>query len=176
MKIKRIIIIFSVLFAIIVSVFLIARYLFPLKYEDKIEECGEKYHIEEDLLMGVIFSESGFNEEATSGKANGLMQLTDETAKWVADRLGMEYSEEMVYVPGVNIEMGSYYLAYLMENYKNTETALAAYNAGMGNVSEWLKNDEYSKDGVTLCNIPYGETKRYVERVMKIRKIYRFLY
>ena len=65
---------------------------------------------------------------------------------------------------------------YLEDYYKDIETALAAYNAGMGNVSGWLKDEKYSSDGVTLKDIPFGETKRYVERVKKLQVIYEILY
>ena len=164
-----------VILIIVLSVLILKR-LFPLKYEHQIDISCTEYGVDKSLVLAIIKAESGFDEEASSGRANGIMQLAGETAKWVAVRLGLEYSEEMVYAPDVNIEMGSYYLAYLVEKYENTETALAAYNAGMGNVSAWLKNEDYSKDGVTLYHIPYGETKRYVERVMKVREIYKILY
>jgi len=127
-------------------------------------------------LMGVIFAESRFDVTAYSGKAVALMQITDDTAKWICGKLELEYSGEILYSPRTNIEMGSYYLAYLIRQYKNTNTALAAYNAGMGNVSKWLEDERYSSDGITLSDIPYGETKRYVQRVRKLERIYEILY
>jgi len=72
--------------------------------------------------------------------------------------------------------MGCFYLSYLIDHYKNIETALAAYNAGMGNVSSWLEDKKYSKDGKTLTEIPYSETAKYVRRVRSLRKIYKILY
>ena len=53
---------------------------------------------------------------------------------------------------------------------------LAAYNAGSGNVSKWLADPRYSSDGKTLTEIPFGETKRYVNRVFNNYKIYDKLY
>lgn len=150
--------------------------VFPLKYSDAIDRYAEEFDLSEELLMGVIYAESGFDPYAHSGKACGLMQITDETAKWIAEKMGIGYYDKMLENPEVNIRMGSYYLAYLIDYYNNTETALAAYNAGMGNVSGWLKDREYSEDGITLKEIPYGETKRYVERVRKLRKLYEILY
>ena len=132
--------------------------------------------MEKELLQGVIFAESKFLEDAHSGKAAGLMQITEETASWICCELDMEYSEEMLYIPETNIEMGSFYLAYLAEKYKNMDTALAAYNAGMGNVAKWLKDKRYSSDGVTLSDIPFGETKRYVQRVNRLKKLYEIIY
>ena len=64
----------------------------------------------------------------------------------------------------------------LLKQFDGLETALAAYNAGSGNVSKWLKNPQYSTDGVTLKEIPITETKNYVERVLKAQKRYQTLY
>ena len=72
--------------------------------------------------------------------------------------------------------MGCYYLSYLIEKYGNTDTALAAYNGGMGNVSKWLADKRYSLDGKTLYKIPYAETEKYVKRVKAFVKIYEKLY
>ena len=104
------------------------------------------------------------------------MQITEETAKWICEQLELEYSEGLLYDPEANIEMGSFYLGYLAEKYKNMDTALAAYNAGMGNVTKWLKDSKYSSDGITLSEIPFGETKRYVQRVNKLKKLYEIIY
>ena len=153
-----------------------ARSYFPLKYESTIEACAREYSMEEELLAGVIFAESKFLEDAHSGKAAGLMQITEDTAKWICRELDMEYSEDMLYAPETNIKMGSFYLAYLAEQYKNMDTALAAYNAGMGNVAKWLKDERYSSDGITLSDIPFGETKRYVQRVNRLKKLYEIIY
>ena len=56
------------------------------------------------------------------------------------------------------------------------DTALAAYNAGMGNVSKWLKNPEYSSDGITLSYIPFKETREYVAKVNDYERTYKELY
>ena len=176
MKLKKIIVCLVVCAGLVFVGIGVARNYFPLKYEDTIEACAKKYSIEEELLEGVIFAESKFLSDAHSGKATGLMQITEETAKWICDQLDMEYSEEMLYIPETNIEMGSFYLAHLVEKYKNMDTALAAYNAGMGNVAKWLKDREYSSDGITLSEIPFGETKRYVQRVNKLKKLYKLIY
>lgn len=128
------------------------------------------------LVMAVIRAESGFDSDAHSGLARGLMQLTDDTAEWISRRIGAEYSEENVAEPDTNIKLGCAYLAYLLGIYQNRETALAAYNAGPGKVGEWLKDERYSHDGEELYEIPYEETKLYVQRVVKFEKIYKKLY
>lgn len=149
---------------------------FPLKYEEYIEKYAAEYGLDKDMICGVIYAESRFDNKAHSGLARGLMQLTDATADWVAEKLGMDYKYDMAEEPEMNIKMGCYYLSCLIEKYHNEETALAAYNAGMGNVSKWLADARYSSDGETLFDMPYGETKRYVKRVKVFTYIYRQLY
>ena len=176
MKLIKYIIYLSLLVALFFGGLLWVRSYFPLRYEAVIDYCSDKYDLEEELLAGVIFAESKFEPQAHSGKAAGLMQITEETAKWICGELGWEYAEELLYEPEASIKMGSFYLAYLIKQYKSVDTALAAYNAGMGNVTKWLKDKRYSSDGVHLLEIPYGETKRYVQRVKKLKKIYEFIY
>lgn len=154
---------------------LLDRFL-PLKYEGYIEKYSEEYGLDKYLVMGVIRAESSFRNDAHSGVARGLMQLTDDTARWIAGKLDIDYNEDMVLKPEVNIKMGCYYLAYLKEHFKDTIAALAAYNAGMGNVTEWLGDSRYSEDGKTLQSIPFGETKRYVKRVEILSRLYEKLY
>ncbi len=148
----------------------------PLKYEQYIERYSDEYSLPQYLVMGVIRAESKFDEKAHSGYARGLMQITDDTAKWIAKEFEIEYFEDMVEEPETNIKMGCFYLSYLTKKYGNTHTALAAYNAGPGNVNSWLSDERYSDDGVTLYEIPFGETKRYVQRVEMFRGLYEKLY
>ncbi len=148
----------------------------PLKYEDSIERHAAENGLDKYFVMAVIRAESSFDHKAHSGIARGLMQITDDTAEWIAGKMGLEYDEDMVEEPDTNIKMGCRYLAYLISLYGNTDTALAAYNAGPGTVNVWLKDERYSRDGKTLYEIPYGETKRYVQRVAKFEKIYKKIY
>ena len=150
--------------------------IFPLDYADYIEKYSNEYRLDKYMVAGVIYAESGFDNTAHSGLARGLMQMTDKTADWVAEKLGIKYDYDMAENPEINIKMGCYYLSCLIEKYQNNETALAAYNAGMGNVSKWLEDTRYSKDGKTLLNIPYAETEKYVKRVKIFTNIYEKLY
>ncbi|MBR4723959.1 MAG: lytic transglycosylase domain-containing protein [Clostridia bacterium] len=149
---------------------------FPLKYGGYIEKYAEEYGLDKFMVSGVIYAESRFDNTAHSGLARGLMQLTDATADWVAEKLGIDYDYDMAEEPEINIKMGCYYLSCLIEKYHNEETALAAYNAGMGNVSKWLADARYSSDGEALFDMPYGETKKYVKRVKIFTYIYKRLY
>lgn len=154
----------------------VMKMVFPLEYEEMIFRQAEENALSAYQVMGVIYAESKFSPGAHSGIAKGLMQITDETAKEVAGKLGMDYNEDMAYNPEKNIKMGCYYLAYLKELFGNMDTALAAYNAGPGKVKEWLSDKKYSADGETLYKIPYPETEMYVERVGKLTGIYQKLY
>jgi soluble lytic murein transglycosylase len=149
---------------------------FPLKYSEYIEKYSEEFDLDKYMVSGVIYAESRFDNKAHSGLARGLMQLTDATADWVSEKLDIDYDYDMAEEPETNIKMGCYYLSCLMDKYNNEETALAAYNAGMGNVAKWLADARYSSDGKTLYDMPYGETKKYVKRVKIFTYIYRRLY
>lgn len=172
---KIIVFIISAVFLVCVGIGLAYR-VFPLKYGEYIERYAKEYGLRKELVEGVIYAESGFNNKAHSGLARGLMQLTDETADWVASEMSIEYEYDMAEDPEINIKMGCFYLAHLKEKYEDTETALAAYNGGMGNVSKWLADGRYSKDGKTLFKIPYAETEKYVKRVKLFSYIYQKLY
>lgn len=81
-----------------------------------------------------------------------------------------------MYDPQVNVEYGVYFLSILWEEYDDETVILSAYNAGMGNVDQWLSEEEHSSDGVTLHDIPYGETEQYVKNVLESQEMYRRLY
>ncbi len=123
--------------------------------------------------MAIIKAESNFVEDAHSGKASGLMQITDDTAAWIAERLDKEIEEIDLNNPRENIELGCYYIRYLIDYYDgNVDVALAAYNGGMGNVDKWLRSKKYSDDGKTLKKIPFKETREYVKKVNNEMEVY----
>ena len=100
------------------------------------------------------------------------MQMMPNTFYDIQHRLSEEYDEEMLFDPETSIKYGTYYLRYLYNIFGDWELVFAAYNAGMGNVSNWLKNDEYSKDGKLLV-IPFAETDNYVKKVLDTEKEYK---
>ena len=132
---------------------------------------------EEALAYAVMKAESGFRENAkSSAGAVGLMQLLPSTAEFVCRKYNISFDSENLTQGEFNVRVGCLYLNYLTEKFSEPGTVLAAYNAGEGTVSEWLKQADFSDDGITLKAIPYPETAKYVKKVEKFRKNYLFLY
>ena len=104
------------------------------------------------------------------------MQIMPSTAKWIAQKIGEDYSEEKLLNGEYNLKIGSWYLSYLIDYFNDEKLGICAYNAGQGNVSMWLKNEEYSQDGKTLKKIPFEETKNYLNKVYKNYKYYKNRY
>nr|WP_300002795.1 lytic transglycosylase domain-containing protein [Tissierella sp.] len=148
-------------------------------YKDHIGKSSSKHDIDPYLVTAIIDVESGFNKEAVSAKdARGLMQITEQTGKWGFEQLKMDdYDNEKLFIPEVNIEIGTWYLQRLKQEFNgDMDLVLAAYNGGSGNVTKWLKDKEYSSDGKTLDKIPFKETENYVKKVNTRYEKYKKMY
>lgn len=163
---------------VIILIFVIAKMIYKIEYIDTINKECQKYNIDKYEILSIIKAESDFDSDAISSKnAVGLMQLTPETANWCAKKLGIkEVSEKDLINPEINIMLGVYYYSYLLQRYGDMNTALAAYNAGMGKVDGWLTDKRYSEDGKIIKTTPYQETNRYITKINNNLKIYKFLY
>ncbi len=142
------------------------------------EEKNQMF-IPESLIFAVIKTESDFDPDAVSPMgAAGLMQLMPDTFRDISDNfLGERLPDEMISDPETNIRYGVFYLSWLYySKFGNWDTVLAAYNAGIGNVYDWLDDPEFSDDGVTLKYIPIAETRAYVSRVRAAQETYERLY
>ena len=168
-------------FVLIVALCMLAGFMavsarFPVRHLNTItQHAGE---LEPSLILAVIMAESSFNPDAVSRVgAQGLMQLMPATATDIANRMGkQDFDPSQVWDPDVNITMGVFYLNWLLARYNgNVELALAAYNAGLGNVDSWLRDPELSNDGKTLNRIPFPETYNYLRRIQQFQRIYRVL-
>ncbi len=138
--------------------------LFPLRYTGEISAAATEYGVEPALIAAVINAESGFNKNKISSKnAIGLMQLLPSTAEYVTDKPCDLFNA------AENIAVGTKYLAYLIDKFGDVNTALFAYNAGEGNVTRWL-NEQQVKE---LTSCPFAETNAYVAKVQKSVKFYR---
>lgn len=154
-----------------------AKALLPIKYQDIILKYSGEYGVSPELVAGVIRAESSWNEKAKSkAPAMGLMQLTDETFKYIQKKLDEQLPSEQIYDPETNIKYGTYYLSMLGKSFSDERSVLAAYNAGPNKVSSWLKKSDYSDDGVRLKKIPYAETEKYVDKTSLYKKLYKYIY
>lgn len=152
---------------------------YPLGYLDLIKKYSNEYNVDPYLVAAIINVESRYDKEAISSKkARGLMQISPTTGEWAAEELAIEdFTLEKLFEPEINIRIGTWYLKVLSEEFDNNlQLILAAYNGGSGNVSKWLGNKDYSKDGLVLSKIPFKETEEYIKKVERNLKIYRIIY
>ena len=169
---------------LVVVIFVVVGYnnlnlLFPMKHYDTVSKYATEQQLDPLLVMSIIKTESGFKDDAVSKKsAKGLMQITGDTAKWCAEKIGIsEFDTDMLFDTDTNIKIGTFYLGYLLKRYDNElSCAVAAYNAGMGNVDKWLKDETYSKDGKTIDTTPFGETTAYINKIKFNYKMYNLIY
>jgi soluble lytic murein transglycosylase len=150
--------------------------LYPLHYRDEIAAAADKYGVDPYLVAAVTRAESNFRPAAVSrAGAIGLMQLMPETADWITRQEDWEGSAEPELTdPAQNVQLGTYYLAYLMGRFGGeVATALAAYNAGHGEVERWLAAASPRSTALSLEEIPFSETRDFVKRVERFRAVFR---
>jgi soluble lytic murein transglycosylase len=144
----------------------------PLRHEDVIRQQSNEKDVDAALIAAVIYAESKFEDQTSSAGARGLMQITPEAADTIArnsDATSFELDD--LSDPEINIRYGTFLLHELLERYDGDEVAaLAAYNAGPGNADEW------GGSGMTMDDIPFPETRAYVEEVLDKRDAYRKKY
>ena len=144
----------------------VERIRYPLHYTSIVRGHARNYKLDPALLAAVIEVESKFKPDAKSSSgAIGLMQLLPSTAQGIAVHTGgSNFHTVDLYNPEINVRYGAWYLRHLLDKYDDNErTALAAYNAGQDNVDRWMA------DG---SGIGYAETRAYVDRVEKLKRIY----
>jgi soluble lytic murein transglycosylase len=174
-------------FALAVALVVIALPLFktaylhltlPLEHEDIIVQQAHEKRLDPALIAAVIFAETKFDPRTSPTGAEGLMQIEPATAEFLARRSGATtFTIADLSDPQVNIAYGSYYLRYLLDQYGNNRMlALAAYNAGQTNVDTWIARARADGHGMTIDDIPFPETRAYVERVLGAQRRYRSTY
>lgn len=160
----------SFVFLAVFGVQCIYGYIFPIKFQEEVKNACETYDVNEAVVFSMINIESHFKPNVVSSKgAVGLMQIMPTTAKSVTEK--SDFLNFDLFSPQDNILLGTCYISELLDRFQNLETALVAYNAGPTNVSNWLKNGKYSQDGKVLTEIPFKESKQYLE---KFRKSYAY--
>lgn len=173
---KLLIILVAIMLIIIVAICinkLMIKTLYKKDYSEYVIKYSQKYGVDENLIYALIKAESNFKADAVSNKnAQGLMQLMFATAEEVANKNGIELTEENILDPEININIGTKYMSTLLEKYECVELAIAAYNAGIGNVDKWIEKGVIKPDGSDIENIPFKETNTYVRKIMRDYKIY----
>ena len=174
---KKLLIIIAIIILLTVVVIcinkLMTKIIYKKEYSEYVSKYSQAYNVDENLIYALIKAESNFDEEAVSLKdAKGLMQLMYSTAEDVAKKNSINLTKENILDPDININIGTKYISTLLEKYNCTEIALAAYNAGSGNVDKWIANGTIKSDGSDIENIPFKETNNYVRKIIRDYKIY----
>lgn len=144
----------------------------PLQHEDIIRQQAREKGVDAALIAAVIDTESKFSDAESSAGARGLMQITPAAAKFIEKQSGgTTFKLNDLSDPEINIRYGTFLLKELLERYEgDTAAALAAYNAGPGNADKW------GGAGLQIEDIPYPETRAYVQLVLERQKEYREKY
>lgn len=144
----------------------------PLRHDDIIRQQARDKDLDPALVAAVIYEETRFQPRTSPAGAEGLMQITPETAEFIAERSGAtSFRLRDLGDPQINISYGSFYLRYLIDRYGGDERlGVAAYNAGATNVDRWL--GEADSDELDAEDIPFPETRDYVEDVEERRREY----
>jgi soluble lytic murein transglycosylase len=151
----------------------------PAPYREPFREVARGgVQVEPGLVYAVMREESGYRPEVVSvSGARGLLQIMPETGERLARTQALSgFSPDDLFVPSINIQLGSFYLEQLMQRFEGrTSAAVASYNAGPLAVSSWLQNGPEADDEWVEA-IPYDQTRRYVKRVLRSLHVYRVLY
>ena len=148
---------------------------FPLAHEQTVLDGSAAAGIDPSWAYAIIRAESAWAPDARSGaNARGLMQLLPGTAREVATRYKLPYAKaDDLYDPATNIPLGTRYLGQMAARYGGAPwLASAAYNAGPGNVSRWMRMRDTLEPDIFIATIPFNETRAYVRRVLSFSVIY----
>lgn len=155
------------------------KYAYPFLYNELVCKYASEHQLDPWLVTGVIKAESKFLLEAKSPVgAVGLMQLMPETAQWIAEQSECPgFQLQDLASPEVNIRFGTWYLASLKHEFHENEILmLAAYNAGRGNVKQWMEQYGWTMQFRDVEQIPFPETREFIREVLWNKKRYQELY
>jgi soluble lytic murein transglycosylase len=154
----------------------VQEFTLPLQHADIIRQQAAEKHLDPALIAGVIYAETKFDPRTSPAGAEGLMQILPQTAEFLAHKSGATtFTTADLATPQVNIAYGSYYLRYLLDEYRGKLVpAIAAYNGGEANVSRWLARAHGHE--LRMTDIPFPETRAYVQRVLQAQHDYRHTY
>lgn len=174
-----------ILFTLIISMMILSqmnwfwKLIYPLEYKNIIISNAEEYDIDPALVAAMIFVESKYVSSAQSHRgAMGLMQIMPNTGFWIAEQLAVsDFKEDKLLDPAINIMFGCWYIANLKQQFNNELiVVLAAYNAGRGNVKNWLDNNNWDGKDATIGDLPFEETRNYIKQVLEVYRKYEKIY
>jgi len=140
--------------------------------------AAAKHRISPALVKAVVWQESWFNPNAKGSSGEiGLMQIMKDTGNdWARAENVRLFVPERLFEPAKNTECGAWYLRRLLTRYSRTDNplpyALAAYNAGPGNVNKWSTGAGATNSQVFLRQMTFPGTRKYVESVTKRFRYY----
>lgn len=178
---KVYIVLIVIIVMLLLGIYVTRTYVYPIEYKEQIIKYSQSNNIDPYLILAIINTESKFNKDAVSNmKAKGLMQITKPTAEEINSMThsAEQINDDTIYDIDVNLEIGCYYFASLIERYNgNYYLAICAYNAGIGNVNKWLEQNIISSTlDTTDVVLPFNETTNYLKKVIKAYKMYKKIY
>ena len=175
------IILFSIILVSFFILIIFRKLIFPREYEHIVNQAAEKYNVDPNLIYAIIKQESKFNENAISKSgAKGLMQILDSTAEDMVKQINtIDPKNYNIFDPYTNIFIGTKYVSYLTKYFDgNYYLAIIAYNAGMGNIQQWLDKPytSYTDYNQIYSSVEYVETRTYLNNVVRYYNYYTILY
>lgn len=178
---KKIALIFIVVFILVLLInstwFL--KIFYPFPHQELIIPRSAEHQVDPYLVLAIIRTESKFQAKANSNAgAKGLMQIMPDTGSWIAKQMGIpDFTEEKLYQADYNIPMGIWYISYLNSVFgKDVSKVLAAYNAGEYKVKKWIAEGIWTGRQEDIVQIPYAETREYIDKVLIDYHIYKRIY
>ncbi|HYM10699.1 MAG TPA: lytic transglycosylase domain-containing protein, partial [Bryobacterales bacterium] len=153
--------------------------LFPMPWRNEIESYSKLHELDPSLVAALIRQESEFNPGAvSSAHAHGLMQIMPATGRRLGRDLGIRrVSVPQLHVPETSLQLGTLHLRHVLDLYQGkVEPALAGYDAGEHRADKWLTWHSMKDPAEFVENIPFTETREYVQSVTRNAEIYRKIY
>jgi peptidoglycan lytic transglycosylase len=147
---------------------------FPMPFRESVVRRSQEIGLDPAYVYGLIRQESRFVMDARSHVgASGLMQVMPATARWTARKIGLaNFAPHQLADRETNIAIGTGYLKLVLENFDGSmPLAAAAYNAGPGRPRSW-RNGAVIEAAAWAENVPFGETRDYVKKVLANTTIY----
>jgi len=179
--VKKIVLLFLIgcIIIVLINNALFLKLFYPYPHQELIVTSSNEYKVDPYIVLAIIRTESRFFPKANSPVgAKGLMQIMPETGRWIAQQIKMtEFEDDKLYLPNYNIPMGIWYISYLDSVFQgDLIKVLAAYNAGEHKVKRWISEGIWTGRQQDIEQIPYLETREYIDKVLFDYHIYKRIY